>query len=352
MTHRRRTSRTLGLALAALAAVALGTTASATGEVPTAEVAPYLDLQGWDAPQVGRTVRVVRGIWNGGPVDFTTTWERCVPATSACTAIAGASSSTYSPVAADVGSALRARVTANGTGGRGDAVTATSGAVTAETVAATVPATTAPAATTTAGGPSAAAACSDGLRLEGLPTTANRPFGGRFTLQGRLVPVTATAVSVAGVQVVLRDPLGAVAATSSTDAGGAFTVTGATAREGHWNVEAAGCRASVMTTLRPVVRVDAVSRRVRAPGVVRIAGIITPRVSGKLVDLQYLVPGRGWRLWHQVHTGPGGTFALERPLTRNPAAPRFRLRIRVAVPTDHGWPFGPATSAAVSVAVR
>lgn len=350
------------LVAAGLAAV-LGTVtpASAGGETLTAEVAPYLDLLGREGPQVGHTARVVRGVWNGAPTEYTFAWERCAAATSACMPIAGATASTYAPVAADVGSGLRARVTATGTTGLGQAVTAISTAVlgTSEPAPGTAAGTAQPGAAAAVSAPEAVPAgvsptgtsCRGDLRLDGLPVRVSRPFGGTVPLRGRVTTVS-TGAPARGMAIALRDPLGAVVATTHTDSAGRFAVTGATAREGQWNVEIGGCNASVATTLRPVLHVAFATRHVRAPGPVRITGVIHPRVSGKLVDLQYLDPRRGWRLWHQVHTGPGGTFTLARMLARNPAAPRFRLRIRAAVPADHGWPFGPATSAPFTVAVR
>jgi len=91
---------------------------------------------------------------------------------------------------------------------------------------------------------------------------------------------------------------------------------------------------------------------VRAPGIVRVAGTVLPAVSGKLVQLQYLDPGRGWRLWRQATTGRGGRFTIARLLRPNPLAPRFTLRVRVAVPADVGWPYAPATTRPVAVRVR
>ena len=58
------------------------------------------------------------GSWAGGPTSFAEQWVRCATASGTnCAPIAGASSLTYVPVHADVGSTLRLRVTAtNGVG--------------------------------------------------------------------------------------------------------------------------------------------------------------------------------------------------------------------------------------------
>jgi hypothetical protein len=55
--------------------------------------------------QAGNTLTASPGIWSNDPTAYTYQWERCSGGTS-CTAIDGATSSTYTPVAADVGDTL------------------------------------------------------------------------------------------------------------------------------------------------------------------------------------------------------------------------------------------------------
>lgn len=157
---------------------------------------------------------------------------------------------------------------------------------------------------------------------------------------------------MSGAPLELRDPSGAVHSVGRSDDDGAFRIAARFTRPGTWTVSGDGWRRTVRVELRPVVRVVHVSRTVRAPGVVRVSGWVRPAVAGKLVQLQYLDPGRGWRLWQQVTSERGGGFALARLLRANPRAPRFTLRIRVAVPTDLGWPYAPAVTPTVAVEVN
>ena len=69
-------------------------------------------------PQSGKLLVASAGGWTGGkPASFTYAWERCTPEGDGCAAITGATSSTYTPVAADVGHSLVASVTATTAGG-------------------------------------------------------------------------------------------------------------------------------------------------------------------------------------------------------------------------------------------
>lgn len=69
-------------------------------------------------PQAGRLLVATAGGWIGGkPASFTYEWQRCTTAGDGCVPITGATKSTYTPVAADVGHALVASVTAATAGG-------------------------------------------------------------------------------------------------------------------------------------------------------------------------------------------------------------------------------------------
>ena len=69
-------------------------------------------------PQAGRLLVATAGGWSGGkPAAFTYGWQRCNAAGDGCVPITGAGKSTYTPVAADVGHALVASVTATTAGG-------------------------------------------------------------------------------------------------------------------------------------------------------------------------------------------------------------------------------------------
>jgi hypothetical protein len=62
-------------------------------------------------PQQGQTLSAGRGSWTGAPSSFSYAWSRCDATGNACSPIAGATSSTYVPAAADAGSTLRVAVT-------------------------------------------------------------------------------------------------------------------------------------------------------------------------------------------------------------------------------------------------
>jgi len=63
--------------------------------------------------QDGQTITVDNGSWNGDqPMTYTYQWQRCTAINPVCTDISGATSQSYKVVTADVGSTLRAKVTA------------------------------------------------------------------------------------------------------------------------------------------------------------------------------------------------------------------------------------------------
>ncbi|HEX4717467.1 MAG TPA: metallophosphoesterase [Thermoleophilaceae bacterium] len=86
----------------------------------------------------GQTLSAANGTWTGAS-SFATQWRRCDAAAANCADITGATANTYSLVAADVGSTVRAVVTATNTGGSTSATSAQTAVV-----AAVAPANTAP----------------------------------------------------------------------------------------------------------------------------------------------------------------------------------------------------------------
>jgi N-acetylneuraminic acid mutarotase len=73
----------------------------------------------------GKTLTVSQGTWTGGtPMTFAYQWRRCDTAGGACVDIVGATAATYTATASDVGSRLRAVVTATNSVGSNSATSA------------------------------------------------------------------------------------------------------------------------------------------------------------------------------------------------------------------------------------
>jgi hypothetical protein len=81
--------------------------------------------------QQGATLTVGNGTWSNNPTEFRYQWKACSTsaATSCSTNISGATSSTYTPQASDVGNWLSATVTAANAGGSSSAATGTVGRI-------------------------------------------------------------------------------------------------------------------------------------------------------------------------------------------------------------------------------
>jgi Bacterial Ig-like domain (group 3) len=80
-------------------------------------------------PQQGDTLTVSTGDWTGNPTSFSYVWESCDSSGNDCTAISGATSSSYTLQASDVGSTIVAQVTATNLGGHNSATSAAAGPV-------------------------------------------------------------------------------------------------------------------------------------------------------------------------------------------------------------------------------
>jgi hypothetical protein len=124
------------VAVVALIVVAVSTARTAT---PPANSAPPT-VSG--AALVEQTLTGSRGTWRGTPpIGYAYAWQRCNEDGGDCTAITGATSTTYTVTSTDLGSRLRLAVTA--TNGDGDA-TARSDATAVVTTASGKPASTVP----------------------------------------------------------------------------------------------------------------------------------------------------------------------------------------------------------------
>ena len=67
--------------------------------------------------QSGQSLKATTGEWTESPTAYTYQWQRCDSAGANCASISGATAQTYTAVAADVGSTLRAAVTASNSAG-------------------------------------------------------------------------------------------------------------------------------------------------------------------------------------------------------------------------------------------
>ena len=121
-----------GAALATSAPSAV--VAAPNGALPPAALTPPV-VSG--TPQVGQTLTTTTGTWSGTPTTYAYQWQRC-DATGVCTALTGATATTYLLTPGDLGATIEVVVTATNTVGSQSA-TATPTAVVA---AAPVPAAT------------------------------------------------------------------------------------------------------------------------------------------------------------------------------------------------------------------
>ena len=79
----------------------------------------------------GQTLSTTNGTWTGSPTSYKYAWQDCDSSGGSCTAVSGASGSTYTLSAGDVGDTIRAVVTATNAGGSVPATSAPSAAITA-----------------------------------------------------------------------------------------------------------------------------------------------------------------------------------------------------------------------------
>lgn len=108
--------RTLGTVVAsAIAATAVfaASGGARTAAGPTNNALPVVS----GSAQVGSALDSSSGSWSGTSITYAYQWQRCDSAGANCVNIAGANSSTYAVVVADVGHKLRSHVTATDAGG-------------------------------------------------------------------------------------------------------------------------------------------------------------------------------------------------------------------------------------------
>ncbi len=116
-------ARILSAVALALAATVVGALVARPGSGRAAAGGPLNTAPPtiWGAAQEGQTLTASTGSWSGSPTSYAYAWSRCDTSGASCAAIAGATSATYAPVAADVGHTLRVVVTAATSGGTAQA---------------------------------------------------------------------------------------------------------------------------------------------------------------------------------------------------------------------------------------
>ncbi len=114
----------LSVVVSAQSAAGLASAVSGpTAAVAAAGTAPAVRPAALTAPAVQGTLQAGQvltgdvGTWSGAPSTFAYQWTRCSGAGAACTAIAGATGSTYTLTPGDIGATLTLTVTATGVGG-------------------------------------------------------------------------------------------------------------------------------------------------------------------------------------------------------------------------------------------
>jgi hypothetical protein len=106
------------------------TVTSATPTPPSNTTPPAVSGNAW----VGQTLTTTDGTWSGSqPQTYAYAWQRCDTSGASCGTISGATASTYTPTATDVGSTLRSRVTATNSAGSASASSSATDVVVANT---------------------------------------------------------------------------------------------------------------------------------------------------------------------------------------------------------------------------
>jgi glycosyl hydrolase family 26 len=111
------------VATSAATAVVTAPAAPAPAPVVSAPVNSALPVVSGSAV-AGQTLTVSVGSWSGSPTSYAYQWRRCDSSGGACSNVSGASSASYALGSGDVGSTLRAAVTASNSGGSATAVSA------------------------------------------------------------------------------------------------------------------------------------------------------------------------------------------------------------------------------------
>ncbi len=249
---------------AAATSAATATIASSTPAAPTNTTAPTIS----GTTTQGQTLTAARGSWSGSPTAYAYQWRDCDTSGSNCTSISGATGSSYTLTANDVGNTIRVAVTATNTGGSAAATSAATATIASSTPAAptnttapTISGTTTQGQTLTAargswsGSPTAYAYQWRDCDTSGSNCTSiSGATGSSYTLTandvGNTIRVAVTATNTGG-------SAAATSTATATVAGSGGTGTGGTGGTGGTVVGATGePNVTCSTTLNPGANVQ------------------------------------------------------------------------------------------------
>jgi hypothetical protein len=123
---------------------------------------------------------------------------------------------------------------------------------------------------------------------------------------------------------------------------------------GTWSVVAPGApelRAPAVFEVRPILRAGFLRTTVRAGQAIVVQGSIRPRAIsfGKLVQLQWKDPRRGWRPVANGRVAKDGEIRLSYTFV---AGGGYQILMRLVVPEERGWGFSGVATKAARVRVR
>ena len=294
-------------------------TATVTAILPANTARPAIS----GTAQVGKTLSASAGTWTGtAPITFIYQWRRCVGTT--CSAITGATSSTYGPTASDVGDTLVARVTASNVAGN---AAADSNATAIVTAAPAPPVNTARPAI------SGTAQVGQTLTASNGTWTGTAPISFVYQWQ-RCIPTCST---ISGATSSSYSP-------TASDVGDTLVV----------HVTATNTAGNASADSNPTAAVTPASPPPPTPPV----NTTVPAISGTTQVGQTLTASNGaWTGTAPSASPSSGVPVTRRPATRSPAppaAPIAPLRVTSATPSSSGSPprTPPATSAPTATPPR
>jgi hypothetical protein len=342
---------------------------------PGSTVAPAIPV----VPVAGAALAADRGRWSGLGLTYEYRWDALEGTTWA--PILGATEATFTPTAAQVGRALRFRVTATNAFGAVEASSARSAAVLpAGSVAPPADSVRTPGGGSGAVVPGGAGSDPGARTANGLGATAGAVLASRFEVTskrsltmhygdkrrilGTLLDAAGKPIAGAKLEVTSRSevPGAAFVAAGSvtTDAAGRYTYVipagpSRTIRIGYrWYVEASSSTHTTDVAVKVVPSVSAKASRsaLRNGQTLKLTGKVAGAPAGtrKVVEIQVL-DGRKWRTIASVRLAKKGgawSYAYRFRRTTRYTAYKFRATVKA----ERGWPFATGSSKAVTVKVR